>query len=94
MEPTHEAEREKQSASESRGGIQGFLQTILGQSLILLIGAAIGVVFTIMVAYPALLAQSRENEARIEANKEQIERLLEAHEITHNEQRGNEEEKP
>ena len=84
MEPTHEPERQEPSPIESKGGTRRFLQTIYGQALMLLIGAAIGVVFTIVVAYPSLLAESRENSARIEANKEQIERLWEAHEITHN----------
>lgn len=51
--------------------------------VLLLIGAAVGVLFGILVAYPEILSNTRENSARIEANEKQIERLLEAHEIQH-----------
>ena len=46
-------------------------------------GAAIGVLFGILVAYPQVLARSSENEARIESNKDQIELLWDAHQIQH-----------
>ncbi len=49
----------------------------------LLVGAAVGVLFGILVAYPELLANSRENAARIESNREQIELLWGAHQIRH-----------
>ena len=52
----------------------------------LLIGAAIAAVFAILVAYPQMLADSRENAARIESNERQIERLWSAHEVGHKEQ--------
>lgn len=51
--------------------------------LMLLIGAAIVAVFAIVVAYPALLAGTRENAARIDANERQIERIWDAHRIGH-----------
>ena len=51
--------------------------------VLLLIGAAVGVLFGILVAYPEILSTTRENAARIEANEKQIERLLAAHEIQH-----------
>ena len=43
--------------------------------MIILFGAAIGTLFTILVAYPELLADSRANTARIESNSAQIELL-------------------
>ena len=49
----------------------------------LLIGASIAAFFGILVAYPQILANSRENAVRIESNEKQIERLWEAHEIQH-----------
>ena len=56
----------------------------LGRAIILLIiGAAVGTIFGLLIAYPALLAESRENAARIESNKERIEQLWEAHYIQH-----------
>ena len=58
-------------------------QTIGREVLLVLIGAAIGVLFGILVAYPQILANSRENAARIESNKEQIELLWDAHQIQH-----------
>ena len=51
--------------------------------IVLLIGAAIGVLFGILVLYPEVLARSRENAARIESNQEQIEMLWDAHQIQH-----------
>ena len=51
--------------------------------VILLVGAAIGVLFGVLVAYPEMLASSRENKARIDSNEKQIERLWDAHEIWH-----------
>lgn len=51
--------------------------------VVLLIGAAIGVVFGILVAYPEMLASSRENSARIDNNEKQIELLWEAHQVQH-----------
>ena len=58
-------------------------QTIGRDVLILLIGAAIGALFGILVAYPQILASTRENAARIELNEKRIEMLMEAHEIRH-----------
>ncbi len=58
-------------------------QTIGREILLLLIGASIGVLFGILVAYPQILANSRENAVRIESNKEQIELLWDAHRIQH-----------
>ena len=49
----------------------------------LLIGAAIGTLFGILVAYPEMLASTRENAVGIESNKQQIELLWEAHTIEH-----------
>ncbi len=49
----------------------------------LLVGAGVVAFFSILVAYPAVLANSRENTARIEANQRQIELLLEAHQLRH-----------
>ena len=49
----------------------------------LLIGAAIGTLFGILVAYPEMLASTRENAVSIESNKQQIEMLWEAHTIEH-----------
>lgn len=51
--------------------------------IILLIGAAIGALFGVIVAYPEILASTRENAVRIEANRVQIEQLWDAHEIRH-----------
>ena len=51
--------------------------------VLILIGTAIGTLFGIFVAYPELLANSRENSARIEGNRSQIELLWEAHEVDH-----------
>ena len=51
--------------------------------VLLIIGTAIDALFGIVVAYPQLLADSRENAVRIESNRSQIERLWEAHEIGH-----------
>ena len=56
---------------------------IVRDALMLLVGAVIAALFGILVAYPRLLANSRENAARIEANATQIELLWEAHEIRH-----------
>jgi hypothetical protein len=52
-------------------------------ALMLLIGAAIGALFGILVAYPEMLASSRENSARIDNNQKQIELLWEAHQVQH-----------
>ena len=49
----------------------------------LIVGAAIAALFGILVAYPEILASSRENAARIEANQKQLELLWEAHQIQH-----------
>lgn len=49
----------------------------------LLIGAAIATIFGILVAYPEMLASTRENAVSIESNKQQIELLWEAHSIEH-----------
>ena len=57
--------------------------SIRREILVLLIGAAIGVLFGVLVAYPEMLANSRENRARIESNEKQIEQLWDAHEISH-----------
>ncbi len=51
--------------------------------LMVLIGATIAALFGILVAYPQLLATTRENTVRIESNEKQIERLWEAHEVRH-----------
>lgn len=51
--------------------------------LLLLIGAAIGAIFAVLVAYPELLASSKENSARIDANKAQIELIWDAHYVDH-----------
>ena len=56
---------------------------IVRDALMLVVGAAMAAVFGILVAYPAMLANSRENAARIEANQQQIELLWEAHQIQH-----------
>ena len=52
-------------------------------ALMLIIGAAIGALFGVFVAYPELVANSKENAARIESNQQQIELLWEAHQIEH-----------
>ena len=49
----------------------------------LLIGAAIGALFGILVAYPEMLASTRENAAHIKANEHQIQLLWNAHSIEH-----------
>ena len=51
--------------------------------LLLLIGAAMGTLFGILVAYPEMLASTRENAARIDANQQQIEVLQDVHPIQH-----------
>lgn len=51
--------------------------------LMLLIGAAIAAIFAVMVAYPELLANSKENVARIAANEDKIALLWEAHRLEH-----------
>ena len=51
--------------------------------LMILIGAALAALFGIVVAYPALLANTRENATRIDANEKQIERLWDAHQVGH-----------
>ena len=52
-------------------------------ALMLLIGAGIGALFGVFVAYPELVANSKENAARIESNERHIELLWEAHKIEH-----------
>ena len=52
-------------------------------AVVLLIGAAIGVVFGVFVAYPEMLASTRENAARIENNEKHIQLLWEAHQVHH-----------
>ena len=52
-------------------------------ALMLLIGAAIGALFGILVAYPEMLASTRENAARIDNNDKQIDLLWQAHELQH-----------
>ena len=55
-----------------------------GRDLIMLIvGAVVAALFAIVIAYPEILAKSRENAALIEANKEQIELLWSAHSVQH-----------
>ena len=66
-------------ADPRNAGITGFLKN----AALLVIGAGIGVVFGLLVAYPELVATPKENRAQIEANKAQIERLLDAHKISH-----------
>ncbi len=56
---------------------------IVRDALMPLTGAAMAAAFGILVAYPAILANSRENAVRIEANQKQIEILWEAHGIRH-----------
>ena len=56
---------------------------IVRDIVVLAVGLTIGTLFGILVAYPAVLANSRENAARIEANQQQIELLWEAHPIGH-----------
>ena len=51
--------------------------------VMILIGAVIAAVFGIVIAYPALLAESKENAARIESNRKQIELLWDAHQVSH-----------
>ena len=51
--------------------------------LMVLVGAALAALFGIAVAYPALLANTQENAARIDANEKQIERLWDSHQIGH-----------
>ena len=61
-----------------------FSKESIGRELLFLfIGAALAVLFGIIVAYPEMLANSRENAARIEYNRQQIEFLLEVHTIEH-----------
>ena len=61
-----------------------FEKDSIGRSvLLLLIGAAITTIFWILIAYPTLLANSRENAVRIEVNEERIQLLWEAHYIRH-----------
>ena len=56
----------------------------LGRDLIMLIvGAVVAALFAIVVAYPEILAKSRENTVLIEANKEHIELLWGAHNVKH-----------
>ena len=59
------------------------MERIRRDILLLLVGAAIATIFAILVAYPEILASSRENAARIEANGKQIELLWEAHAVSH-----------
>ena len=56
---------------------------IARDALMLLIGAGIGALFGVFVAYPELVANSKENAARIESNQSQIMLLWEAHRIEH-----------
>ena len=57
-----------------------------GRDLVMLIvGAVVAALFAIVIAYPEILAKSRENAALIEANKEQIELLWGAHIVQHEE---------
>ena len=61
-----------------------FEKDSIGRTVLLIfIGTLIGTIFGLLVAYPTLLADSRENAARIEANKERIDLLWEAHYIEH-----------
>ena len=59
------------------------LSRFLRDALMFVVGTAIGTMFAILVAYPEILATSRENTARIEANKEHINLLWDAHRIEH-----------
>ena len=47
------------------------------------IGTILGIVFSSIVFYTQIRENLSENGARIESNKEQIERLLDAHQISH-----------
>ena len=51
--------------------------------LMLMLGAAVGAFFAVLIAYPELLGGVRENSARIDANKAQIALLWEAHQVEH-----------
>ena len=56
----------------------------LGRDVVMfVVGAAIATIFAILVAYPEVLAKSRENSALISSNEEQIELLWNAHSIVH-----------
>ena len=59
------------------------LSNVRRDIIVLLIGAAIGTLFGILVAYPEMLASPRENAARIKANEHQIQLLWDAHSIEH-----------
>ena len=64
--------------------IRLFEKDSIGRTVLLIfIGTLIGTIFGLLVAYPALLSNTRENSARIEANKERIDLLWEAHYIQH-----------
>lgn len=56
---------------------------IVRDVLMLLTGAAIGALFAVLIAYPELLGDVRENTARIESNQAQIALLWEAHHLDH-----------
>ena len=51
--------------------------------LMLMLGAAIAALFAVLIAYPELLGDVRENTARIESNQAQIALLWEAHHLDH-----------
>ena len=59
------------------------MSSIRRDIVLLVIGAAVGTAFGLLVAYPELLGTSRENSARIDNNRVQIELLWEAHDIEH-----------
>ena len=55
----------------------------LPQVGLLVIGTILGVLFSSIVLYTEIRERMAENGVRIEANKEQIERLWEAHQVSH-----------
>ena len=55
----------------------------LPQVGLLVIGALLGLLFSSIILFTEIRENLSENGARIESNKEQIERLLDAHQISH-----------
>ena len=64
---------------KSDGRVPTFLKSIG----LMVIGTAIAAFFGIVIIYPELLASSKENAANIKANTDKIERLWDAHQISH-----------
>ena len=66
------------------------LRDYLGQAALVLLGSLLGAFFTGVIVYGEIKEQFASNRVMIDANKSQIERLWDAHEIGHQTANGGE----